>query len=138
VLAGLTDRFGRNEWHLHMDHQIPITVRPDLRLDLDTCERAAISATAPRRCGSQVRIRQTWAIWASVVREATWPQADSTGRTRGAPLGRRGAFLDAGGVKSPAMRLPRPRRPRMLKSAKFEFSFWNEIRQIALASGFLQ
>ncbi len=35
VLAELRERFSRGERHLHADHQIPITVRPDLRLDLD-------------------------------------------------------------------------------------------------------
>ena len=47
VLAELRDRFARNERHLHMDHQIPITIRPDLRLSLDnlrtrcnSCHRA--------------------------------------------------------------------------------------------------
>src|SRR5450432_1855172 len=35
VLAELRERFRQAERHLHADHQIPITVRPDLRLDLD-------------------------------------------------------------------------------------------------------
>ena len=35
VLAELRERFSQGERHLHADHQIPIVVRPDLRLDLD-------------------------------------------------------------------------------------------------------
>jgi 5-methylcytosine-specific restriction enzyme A len=35
VMAELRDRFSQNERHFHADHQIPIAIRPDLRLDLD-------------------------------------------------------------------------------------------------------
>ena len=35
VLTELRARFARGERHLHADHEIPIEVRPDLRLDLD-------------------------------------------------------------------------------------------------------
>lgn len=35
VLAELRERFHQGETHLHADHQIPIEVRPDLRLELD-------------------------------------------------------------------------------------------------------
>ena len=43
VLDELRQRLKRGERHLHADHQIPITVRPDLRLELDNlrtrCDR---------------------------------------------------------------------------------------------------
>jgi 5-methylcytosine-specific restriction endonuclease McrA len=43
VLDELRQRLNRGERHLHADHQIPITVRPDLRLELDNlrtrCDR---------------------------------------------------------------------------------------------------
>jgi hypothetical protein len=35
VLDELRRAFARGERHLHADHQVPITERPDLRLDLD-------------------------------------------------------------------------------------------------------
>ena len=35
VLTELRARFARGDRHLHADHEIPIEVRPDLRLDLD-------------------------------------------------------------------------------------------------------
>jgi 5-methylcytosine-specific restriction endonuclease McrA len=35
VLAELRERFSQGEKQLHADHQIPIEVRPDLRLSLD-------------------------------------------------------------------------------------------------------
>ena len=35
VLAELRERFSQGERHLDADHQIPIKVRQDLRLDLD-------------------------------------------------------------------------------------------------------
>ena len=35
VLAELRERFKAGERHLHAEHQIPVEVRPDLRLDLN-------------------------------------------------------------------------------------------------------
>ena len=43
VLAELRERLKRGERHLHADHQVPIAVRPELRLELDNlrtrCDR---------------------------------------------------------------------------------------------------
>jgi 5-methylcytosine-specific restriction enzyme A len=38
VLAELRERLNRGERHLHADHQVPIAVRPDLRLVLDNLQ----------------------------------------------------------------------------------------------------
>jgi 5-methylcytosine-specific restriction endonuclease McrA len=50
VLDELRRAFARGERHLHADHQIPIEVRPNLRLDLDNlrtrCDRCHRAKTA--------------------------------------------------------------------------------------------
>ena len=51
ILKELRRRHGRNEQHLHGDHELPVAVRPDLRLRLDNI------VTLCNRCHSQ----KTWA-----------------------------------------------------------------------------
>ena len=55
VLTELRTRFARGERHLHADHEIPIEVRPDLRLDLDNlrtrCDGCHRAKTMRSRCG---------------------------------------------------------------------------------------
>ena len=53
VLAELRERFSQGERHLHADHQIPIAVRPDLRLDLDNLR------TRCNTCHSAKTMRET-------------------------------------------------------------------------------
>jgi 5-methylcytosine-specific restriction enzyme A len=55
ILAELRDRHNRKERHLHADHQIPISERPDLRLDLDNlrtrCDGCHNAKTMREVCG---------------------------------------------------------------------------------------
>ena len=53
VLAELRERFSQGERHLHADHQIPIKVRQDLRLDLDNLR------TRCNTCHSAKTMRET-------------------------------------------------------------------------------
>jgi 5-methylcytosine-specific restriction endonuclease McrA len=58
VLAELRERFSQGEKHLHADHQIPIEVRPDLRLVLDNLQTRCNSchgAKTMRESVNQVR-----------------------------------------------------------------------------------
>jgi 5-methylcytosine-specific restriction endonuclease McrA len=55
VLDELRQRLNRGEQHLHADHQIPIAVRPDLRLALDNLQ------TLCDRCHNRkTRREQDW------------------------------------------------------------------------------
>jgi 5-methylcytosine-specific restriction endonuclease McrA len=64
VLTELRQRFSLGERHLHADHQIPITVRPDLRLDLDNMRtrcnscHSAKTLKEMRASGSLPRLRR--------------------------------------------------------------------------------
>jgi len=55
ILAELRDRHNRKERHLHADHQIPISERPDLRLDLANlrtrCDGCHNAKTMREVCG---------------------------------------------------------------------------------------
>jgi 5-methylcytosine-specific restriction enzyme A len=57
VLEELRRRFASNERHLHADHEIPIEVKPDLRLDLDNlrtrCNTCHAAKTRRERCHEQ-------------------------------------------------------------------------------------
>jgi 5-methylcytosine-specific restriction enzyme A len=56
VLEELRCRFARHERHLHADHEIPIEVQPDLRLELDNlrtrCNTCHAAKTRRERSGA--------------------------------------------------------------------------------------